>query len=97
MLATNGMSKYKRDKDNANSALLIKVNTKDFESEDVLAGMEFQRKWERLAFELGGNNYNAPVQLVGDFLNDRKSKELGSFIPSYRPDVERTELRNNLY
>ena len=96
MLATNGMSKYKRNKDNANSALLIQVNTEDFGSEDVLAGMEFQRKWERIAFEVGGNNYNAPVQLVGDFLNDTKSEKLGSVVPSYRPDIELTDLRKCL-
>ena len=96
MLATNGMSKYKRNKDNANSALLIQVNTEDFGSEDVLAGMEFQRKWERIAFEVGGNNYNAPVQLVGDFLNDKKSEKLGSVVPSYRPDIELTDLRKCL-
>ncbi len=96
MLATNGMSEYKRDKANANSALLIQVNTDDFGSEDVLAGVEFQRKWERAAFELGGNNYNAPVQLVGDFLNDRASTKIGSVEPSYKPNVELTDLRKCL-
>ena len=93
MLATNGMSEYKRARENANSALLIQVNTEDFGSDDVLAGVEFQRKWERLAFEVGGKNYNAPVQLVGDFLNDRESKKIGSVKPSYRPNVRLTDLR----
>lgn len=96
MLATNGMSEYKRDKDNANSALLIQVNTDDFGSSDVLAGIEFQRKWEKLAFELGGKNYNAPVQLVGDFLNDKESKAIGRVKPSYRPDITLTDLKKCL-
>lgn len=96
MVATNGMSEYKRDKENANSALLIQVNTDDFGSEDVLAGMEFQRKYERLAFELGGGNYNAPVQLVGDFLDDNESKKLKGVKPSYTPDVVPTDLRKCL-
>lgn len=96
MLATNGMSEYSRDKANANSALLIQVNTDDFESEDVLAGIEFQRKWEGLAFELGGSNYNAPVQLVGDFLNDKESTSFGSVIPSYKPNIVLTDLRKCL-
>ena len=96
MIATNGMSEYKRDKENANSALLIQVNTDDFGSDHVLAGMEFQRKYERLAFELGGGNYRAPVQLVGDFLTDNESSQVKSVKPSYRPDILLTDLRKCL-
>ena len=96
MLATNGMSEYKRDKANANSALLVQVNTEDFESDHVLAGVEFQRKWEQTAFELGGSNYNAPAQLVGDFLNNKESTKVGIVKPSYKPDVKLTDLRNCL-
>lgn len=96
MIATNGMSEYKRDKQNANSALLVQVNTDDFESDDALAGMEFQRKYEKLAFELGGGNYKAPIQLVGDFLDDSESKTLKEVNPSYRPEVKLTDLRKCL-
>lgn len=96
MLATNGMSEYKRNKANANSALLVQVNTDDFGSDHVLAGVEFQRKWEKIAFELGGNNYNAPTQLVGDFLKDKESTKVGSVKPSYKPDIKLTDLRKCL-
>ena len=62
------MSKYKRDKANANSAIVVSVGPKDFASDSPLAGIEFQRHYEALAYTYGGANYNAPVQLVGDFL-----------------------------
>lgn len=82
-LVTNGMSEYARDKDNANSAIVVSVKEEDFESSHPLAGMEFQRKYEKLAFELGGSNYKAPVQLLEDFINNRESKKLGRITPSY--------------
>jgi uncharacterized FAD-dependent dehydrogenase len=72
-VVTNGMSFYSRNRPNANSALLVGVGPRDFASEDPLAGITFQRQWERKAFEAGGNNYFAPVQLVGDFLAGRPS------------------------
>ena len=72
-----------RDRVNANSAFLVNVIPSDFGSEDPLAGVYFQEKYERLAYELGGKNYNAPVQLVGDFLNDKVSTSLGNVEPSY--------------
>ena len=68
LLAVNGMSYYKRSLENANSAVLVNVGPEDFESEDVLAGVEFQRKLEKAAYDLGGGSYIAPVQLVSDFL-----------------------------
>jgi uncharacterized FAD-dependent dehydrogenase len=83
MVVTNGMSEYKRDKVNANSALLVTVNEKDFGSDHPLAGIEFQRRLERKAFDLGGRNYNAPIQTVKDFINNKITKELGSVLPSY--------------
>ena len=58
--------------------------------------MEFQRHYESLAFKLGGNNYNAPVQLLGDFLNDRKSTKLGAVTPSYKPGFELVDMRGCL-
>lgn len=95
-IVTNGMSEYKRDGSNANSALLVGVKPADFFSEDPLAGIEFQRKWERLAFKLGGENYMAPAQLTEDFLNDRKSIDFGSVKPTYKPGVVFTELKSCL-
>jgi hypothetical protein len=84
-LATNGMSLFARDNANANSALLVGVTPADFGSDHPLAGVEFQRIWERKAFALGGSNYFAPLQLAGDFLSDRPSPALGKIEPSYRP------------
>lgn len=86
-LVTNGMSNFARDGVNANSALLVGVDTNDFGSEHPLAGVEFQRKLEKAAFRLGGENYFAPVQRVEDFLNSRKSKNIGSVKPTYSPGI----------
>ena len=95
-VVTNGMSEHARDKDNANSAFLVNVLPGDFGSDHPLAGMYFQEKYERLAYELGGQNYNAPVQLVGDFLNDRISTKIGSVKPSYEPGYTFVDLRECL-
>ncbi len=86
-VVTNGMSNYKRDGENANSAVLVGVNPSDLGSDNPLAGIEFQRSIERKAFEVGGNNYNAPITLVGDFLKKRPSTGIGSVMPTYRPNV----------
>jgi uncharacterized FAD-dependent dehydrogenase len=82
-LVTNGMSEYKRDKENANSALLVGVGPGDFASSHPLAGVEFQRHYEGLAYKAGGGGYIAPVQLVGDFLKDNVSTRLKGVTPSY--------------
>lgn len=92
-VVTNGMSYYKRDGENANSALLIGINTEDFESDHPLAGVELQRKFERNAYIAGGENYNAPVQRVGDFLNKVASEKGGSVMPSFMPNVTYTDIR----
>jgi uncharacterized FAD-dependent dehydrogenase len=94
-VVTNGMSYSARSGENANSALLVSVTPNDFNGE-VLAAVEFQRKLEWKAFELGGRNYFAPVQLVGDFLVDKGSKQLGDIIPTYTPGVTPTDLRECL-
>ena len=94
-VVTNGMSYSARSGENANSALLVSVTPNDFNG-DVLAAVEFQRKLERKAFELGGRNYFAPVQLVGDFLENKGSKQLGDIIPTYTPGVTPTDLRECL-
>ncbi len=91
-VVTNGMSYFARDGVNANSALLVGVKTSDFGSEHPLAGVEFQRKIERAAFEYT-NSSKAPAQLVGDFLRDVKSENFGNVIPSYRPSVALGEIK----
>ena len=91
-IVTNGMSRYSRKHCNANSGLLVGVGPQDFGGTSPLAGIEFQRKWERKAFEVGGKNYFAPVQLVGDLLSGRASKALGEVCPSYTPGVTPCDL-----
>lgn len=90
-VVTNGMSFYKRDGKNANSALLVGITPEDFKSAHPLAGVFYQREIEQKAFICGGRNYSAPVQTVGDFLlsratviSENKFKEV---FPSYRPSV----------
>ncbi len=95
-VVTNGMSEYARSERNANSALLVGVTPEDFGSSHPLAGVEFQRRWEKKAFELGGGNYGSPVQLVGDFLADRPSTTLGEVKPSYTGPVVPAEMKNCL-
>ncbi len=102
-LVTNGMSQYSRHERNANSAIVVGIEPKDYiESEfaskdnSVLAGIEFQRRLEEKAFALGGENYDAPVQLVGDFIAGRKSGEHGSVAPSYKPGVKYCDLSESL-
>ena len=95
-IVTNGMSRFKRDGENANSALLVNVLTADFPGDDPLEGMYFQEKLERDAFLLGGANYNAPVQRVEDFLNNVESTYIGSVKPSYKPGYTLSNL-NKLF
>ena len=95
-LVTNGMSSYARAEANANSGFMVEVRTEDFGSDHPLAGVELQRKFERAAFALGGGNYNAPAQLLGDFMKDRPSKGAGTVPPSYKPDVVWSDLRECL-
>ena len=90
-VVTNGMSQYSRNERNANSGIVVGVTPEDYPGYS-LAGVAFQRQWEARAFELGGNNYCAPVQLVGDFLAGRPSTALGSVAPSYTPGVYPTDL-----
>lgn len=95
-VVTNGMSMYKRDGVNANSALLVGVGPADYNSPHPLAGIEFQRKWEYEAYKLGGEDYKAPVQLTGDFLNDKPSTQWGGVEPTYRPGVSFSSLKECL-
>lgn len=95
-LVTNGMSKFARAEVNANSALLVGVNPSDFGSEDILAGVELQRKLEEKAFILGESNYKAPVQRVDDFINNRKTTAFGSVLPSYTAGTTMADLNKCL-
>lgn len=91
-VVTNGMSEWARSEANANSALLVSVVPGDYPSDHPLAGIEFQRELEQRAFALGGGNYFAPAQLIGDFMIGRPSKAFGRVKPSYRPGVTLTDL-----
>jgi len=93
---TNGMSYADRDGINANAALLVTLNPKDFPDEGVLSGMEWQERIEETAFRAGGSNYRAPAQLVGDFLKGVPSTGPGSVQPTYRPGVTWCDLHHVL-
>lgn len=93
-IVTNGMSYFARDKENANSALLVNVQTSDFpSSEDVLSGLYMQREYERKAFLLGGSDYSAPIQSIGSFLG---KEEKGIIKSSYMPSVKEAKLKECL-
>ncbi|HEY1050383.1 MAG TPA: hypothetical protein VGE39_11530 [Prosthecobacter sp.] len=96
MVVTNGMSSYARAESNANSGFMVDVRPEDMPGGHVLAGIEFQRKIERRAFELGGGDYRAPAQLLGDLLAGRASTGPGKVEPSYQPGVVWTDLRECL-
>ena len=94
---TNGMSSYARADANANSGFMVEVFPTDFEDpENPLSGINFQRKWEQKAYEIGGTEGKAPAQLLGDFMKNSVSSTLGEVIPSYRPGVVLTDLRECL-
>ena len=94
-VVTNGMSQYSRNERNANAGIVVGITPADYPG-GALAGIAFQRKWEERAFALGGGNYNAPVQRVGDFLAGRPSTALGAVIPSYQPGVTPCDLASAL-
>ncbi len=99
-LVTNGMSYQARDSGIANAAIIVTVGPKDFgylsEKDSVLAGIDFQRNLERKAFQLGGSDYSAPVQTVGDFLHQKRSQEFPQLKPSYLPGYLPANLWNLL-
>lgn len=111
-IVTNGMSKFARNGENANSAILVNITPKDLLSSEMdkllrehfgqkleknsLIGMYFQEMLEEKAFCLGGNNYNAPVQKVGDFLENKKTEFWGEIKPTYKPGVTMSNLREIL-
>jgi len=95
-VVTNGMSQYSRNERNANSAIVVGIDPERDYPGHPLAGIELQRKLEAQAFVLGGSNYDAPAQRVGDFLAGVPSTEFGDVLPSYTPGVKLTDLSNVL-
>lgn len=94
-IVTNGMSLYKRDSGVANSALVVNVTSDDIGGDSPLAGVEFQRRYEELAFRIGGSNYHAPAQRVGDFLGRTGEGKMTSFA-SYKPGITWADLHEVL-
>lgn len=92
-VVVNGMSEYARDGENSNSALLVGIEPEDFMSDDVLYGIKLQEDIEHKAFKAGGGDYTAPCQLVGDFLEGRRSEKLSFVKPSYPLGVEPSDAR----
>ncbi len=91
-LVINGMSEYSRNERNANSAIVVDINPAQDYPQHPLAGIDLQRQLEEKAFLMGGENYNAPAQLVGDFLAGKASEKIGSVQPSYKPGVTLSDL-----
>ncbi|WP_334190067.1 NAD(P)/FAD-dependent oxidoreductase [Noviherbaspirillum sp.] len=99
-VVTNGMSQYSRNERNANSAIVVGITPADYPADrgagHPLAGIDLQRELESRAFEMGGGNYDAPGQLIGDFLAGRASTAFGSVLPSYKPGVRLCDLAPSL-
>jgi uncharacterized FAD-dependent dehydrogenase len=95
-VVTNGMSQYSRNERNANAAIVVGISPEQDFPDHPLAGIDLQRELESLAYQLGGENYNAPAQLVGDFLNNKPSTELASVTPSYKPGITLGDLSKAL-
>ncbi len=95
-VVTNGMSQYERSGRNANSGIVVGITPEQDYPDDPLGGIKLQRRLESKAFELGGSTYEAPGQLVGDFLAGRPSTELGQVKPTYRPGVHLGDLSESL-
>ncbi|WP_339664113.1 NAD(P)/FAD-dependent oxidoreductase [uncultured Psychrobacter sp.] len=95
-VVTNGMSQYSRNERNANSAIVVGIDPKRDYPNHPLAGIDLQRQLETLAFELGGKNYNAPAQTIGDFLKGKPNSKLGDVNPSYTPGITLTDLSKAL-
>ena len=95
-VVTNGMSQYSRNERNANAGIVVGITPEVDYPDHPLAGIELQRQLESHAFVLGGSNYSAPGQLIGDFLANRASTEFGEVTPSYTPGVHLTNLESAL-
>ena len=95
-VVTNGMSQYSRNERNANAGIVVGINPEQDFPGSPLAGVELQEQLESRAFELGGSDYCAPGQLVGDFIRGVPSRELGQVEPSYQPGVKLGDLSESL-
>ncbi|MBL8309782.1 MAG: NAD(P)/FAD-dependent oxidoreductase [Burkholderiales bacterium] len=97
-VVTNGMSQYSRNERNANAGIVVGIEPADYpaDMQNPLGGIDFQRHWESRAYVLGGSNYNAPGQLVGDFVAGRASTAFGAVEPSFKPGVHLTDLATAL-
>ena len=95
-VVTNGMSQYSRNERNANAGIVVGITPEEDYPDHPLAGIELQRQLESNAYLMGGENYNAPGQLIDDFLNNKASTTLGSVQPSYTPGVTLTNLKDAL-
>jgi uncharacterized FAD-dependent dehydrogenase len=95
-VVTNGMSQYSRNERNANAAIVVGITPEQDYPQHVLAGVDLQCDLESRAYDLGGGNYNAPAQLVGDFLAGRPSTELADVTPSYQPGIRLGDLSKAL-
>jgi uncharacterized FAD-dependent dehydrogenase len=102
-VVTNGMSQYSRNERNANAGIVVGIDPQDYRQDGAsggpvspLDGIAFQRHWESRAFDLGGQDYQAPGQLVGDFVAGRHGRGLarafGNVLPSYTPGVRLVDL-----
>src|SRR6185295_13440622 len=95
-VVTNGMSQYSRNERNANAGIVVGINPEQDFPGGLLAGVELQERLESVAFELGGRDYCAPGQLVGDFIRGTPSTALGQVEPSYKPGVRLGDLSESL-
>ena len=95
-VVTNGMSQYSRNERNANAGIVVGITPEVDFPDNPLAGMELQRQLESHAYVLGGSNYAAPAQLIGDFLANKRSEQFGQVVPSYTPGVHLTNLDSTL-
>ena len=95
-VVTNGMSQYSRNERNANAGIVVGITPEIDYPDNPLAGMALQRELESNAYVLGGSNYAAPAQLIGDFLANKPSTQLGNVLPSYTPGVHLTNLDSAL-
>ena len=100
-VVTNGMSQYSRNERNANAGIVVGIDPQDYRQGSgdgvvsPLDGMAFQRIWESRAYDLGGGAYQAPAQLVGDFVKRQRSSALGNVLPSYKPGVQLADLADS--
>jgi len=95
-VVTNGMSQYSRNERNANSGIVVGIDPERDYPGGPLAGIELQERLEAHAYVMGGSNYQAPAQLVGDFVAGKPSTALGSVEPSYKPGVTLGDLAPSL-